>query len=141
MIIETRVFNRKTGKMVYFKPLRPFGNQVIAEPVIENEQEQIELDVNDPVMLKTPILSVDRLCLWEGDICSCGVITSYGLVKEQGIIVMRPDKGGFTLQIAKQYEDQTDFSIVELMKLGNMYENPDLLAKKKVYDKTHTPDN
>jgi hypothetical protein len=130
MIIETRVFNRATGKMVYFKPIKPAGVHLIAPQVLPDEKGYVGLDESDPVMMKTFIRTESGDYLWEGDICEIGVITSFGVVKDIGVVVMRPDKGGFIIQINKQYGGEDDFSIVGIRRIGDIFQTPELVPQK-----------
>lgn len=128
MIIETRVYNKRTGKMVYFEPLKPHTGHVMA---MSKSDPVLVLDETDPIMLKTPILSADNWHLWEGDICECGVVTSFGLIKELGIVVWRGDKGGFVLEIGKSFEGNVDFHVKDIHYKGNLYEHPELFNQFK----------
>ena len=135
MLIETRVFNKATGKMVYMKPLKCAGDSIQALPI--DEGLSIELHKDDPIMLKTPILDADKKHLWEADICDCGVVTSYGLVRERGVVVWRADLNQFTININKSYEGSSQFEVVEARGIGNIYENPELMSAKEAYGKTN----
>ncbi len=113
--------------MVYFKPLKPHGDMVFGKPVSEGHLPELQHD--DPVMLKTSIMDVESNILWEGDICDCGVVTSYGVVRERGIVVWRADLNQFSINLKKSYEGQIQFDIVEQKRIGNMYEHPDLVKQ------------
>jgi hypothetical protein len=135
MILELRIFNKKTGRMVYMDKVQPVLQIVGAVPLYE-EDKDVVFAKDDPIMIKTPILSKSNVPLWEGDVCDCSVVTSFGLLKDRGIIVWRGDRNQFTLQIAKGHEGHEAFDITDIEKVGNMYEHPHLLKKENA-NKTH----
>jgi hypothetical protein len=132
MKIETRVFNKRTKTMHYFKPLQARGDAVFGLPV--DDRAYPELDATDPVMLKTSMQDINKEWLYEGDFVECGIQTSYGLIKDSGVVVWRADIGSFTINIKTPYENQTQFQVVDVIKKGNIYENPELLKNDKETD-------
>lgn len=139
MIIETRVFNRETGRMVYFDPIQPNRAGIVAAlpaGAINGVQPvMIPLMPTDPVMMKTSIMDMENKRLWEADICECQVETSFGLIKEMGIIVWSGAMGSFTLEIGKDYEGKGTIKIQEVRQVGNMYEHPHLFKRAKAITK------
>lgn len=115
--------------MHYFKPLQARGDAVFGLPV--DEKEYPELDATDPVMLKTSMQDINKEWLYEGDFVECGIQTSYGLIKDSGVVIWRADIGSFTINIKTPYENQTQFQVVDVIKKGNIYENPELLKNDK----------
>lgn len=134
MKIETRVFNKRTKTMHYFKPLQARGDAVFGLPV--DEKEYPELDATDPVMIKTSMQDVDKRWLWEGDIVECGIVADYGLIKDRGVVVWRADMGRFTINIQNAYGGKTNFDVTEVKCIGNIYENEDIINEKQAYAKT-----
>jgi hypothetical protein len=126
MILEMRVFNKRTNKMVYLGQLKAGSGGVFA--VAENFQEN-PLQPDDPIMIKTPMVDKENNRLWEGDIAECGVQTSYGLIKEVGIVVWRGDLNRFSININQSHENQTMFDLVDVLRIGDMYSNPEIFAK------------
>lgn len=128
MIIETRVFNKATGRMIYFQKPKLQGYMLVAIPV--NNQANIDFSPDDPIMLKTPMLDKESKELWEGDIVDCGVLTSYGAVRERGVVVWRADLNCFTININRSYEEKGQFDVIDALKIGNLYENPEMFTKQ-----------
>lgn len=137
MIIETRVWNVRTKKMVYFKPLQPMGDAVFGLPVTEGLLP--ELDANDPIMIKTPVLDKNSVPIWEGDIVECGILTSYGAIKDMGIMIWRGDLNQFTVQVHKMYEGERQFNITDVLRVGNIYEDMELAQKIKEQNDENKP--
>jgi len=132
MKLETRVFNRATKKMFYMSPIVATGNRLEA---VANSFG-VEFDMTDPVMLKTSMQDINKWLLYEGDIVECGIATSYGVVKDKGVVVWRADMGRFTINIQTAYEGQTNFDVVDVKYIGNIYENEDIINEKQAYAKT-----
>lgn len=130
MIIETRVFNKATGRMVYMGILKPSDFCLKAVTPSNDPKDYLKFDPSDPIMLKTPILDKESKQLWEGDIVDCGVITSYGAVRERGVVVWRADLNCFTININRAYEERGQFDVVDALKIGNLYENPEMFTKQ-----------
>lgn len=130
MILETRIYNRATKTMVYMTPLKPMPMSLGAVPV--GDKQDFYFASDDPVMLKSGVLDDFGEYVWEGDICQCGIETSIGMVAEQGIMVW--DKSGFTLKVETPYGGQTKFQIVSVKKVGNVFDNADLIIKKQKHE-------
>ena len=131
MKLETRVFNKATKKMFYMSPIVPVGDRLEAVPNFK-----AEFDMTDPVMLKTSMQDRDKKFLYEGDIVECGIATSYGVVKDKGVVVWRADMGRFTINIQTAYEGKDNFDVVDVKCIGNIYENEDIINEKQAYVKT-----
>ena len=129
MKIETRVFNKRTKQMVYMPIIIANGFSLMAS-IAEKES----FEATDPVMLKTSMQDINKEWLYEGDFVECGIQTSYGLIKDSGVVVWRADIGSFTINIKTPYENQTQFQVVDVIKKENIYENPELLKNDKETD-------
>lgn len=147
MLIETRVWDKINKKMTYLPPLqvvrdaKGFVTGVVALSIPQGdvpEEAMASTSINDPIMMKSPILAENKEHIWEGDILDCGIVTSFGLVKDQGIMVWRPDKGGFVVEVGRQYEGRNDFHISGIERKGNLFENPELIKAKIKKDDTKT---
>lgn len=130
MKIETRVFNKATKTMYYMSPLVAIGGKI--EAVCNSFG--VEFGMTDPIMIKTSMQDINKEWLYEGDFVECGIQTSYGLIKDSGVVVWRADIGSFTINIKTPYENQTQFQVVDVIKKGNIYENPELLKNDKETD-------
>jgi hypothetical protein len=105
---------------------------LIATPL--NNQANIDFSPDDTIMLKTSMQDINKEWLYEGDFVECGIQTSYGLIKDSGVVIWRADIGSFTINIKTPYENQTQFQVVDVIKKGNIYENPELLKNDKETD-------
>lgn len=132
MILELRIFNKATKTMFYLSPLKPQIGMIGAYVKEGNPT----FDEKDPIMLKTPILDVLNNVLWEGDICDCGVVAPYGTVRERGVVVWRADLNQFTINIKQSYAGLHQFNLVDIRKIGNIYENADIMTAEQAYAKS-----
>lgn len=128
MKIETRVFNKRTKQMIYLPALKACEGGVSAD-IVGTDAESLLPE--DPIMLKTSMQDINKEWLYEGDFVECGIQTSYGLIKDSGVVIWRADIGSFTINIKTPYENQTQFQVVDVIKKGNIYENPELLKNDK----------
>lgn len=142
MNIETRAFNRRTGKMCYFPALMPTNERIVA---ISPDAEGLRAD--DPVMIKTTMFTLQGEPVWEGDVCECQVIVQgflggmQTMMIERGVMAYRPDLCAFQMHLRTSPMGQQTFQVQARQKLGNIYENPDLMEPLQVLMLSHPGEN
>lgn len=146
MIIETRIWDTKNKKMIYLPPLRALYNATTGEVVGATVLKLVDgfpympkgeyQPTNDPIMVKSPIIDKDNNFLWEGDVIECGIVTELGLIKaNNAVLVWRPDKGGFIVEMSQSTMGATgDFKVTDMKRVGNIFENPELKEVSKKED-------
>lgn len=99
---------------------------------------KIEFTSDCPIMQFTGIRDFQNTELFEGDIVEFESVFALGSIEESGVIVFNPQHGGFVINIERHgkkyyrkfnidYSDGEIFADQMIKKIGNIYENPDLL--------------
>ncbi len=128
MLIETRIYNGRTNKMVYFPA---FKVENLEEIIVKAKGE--DLRQYDPVMVYSGMNDIYGRKLFTQDVVEVDVKTDFGVIKEIAKIVFRDDLHNFGLVFKKKYQTPNGMLYFkDPILLGNVFENKELYFKEDI---------
>ncbi len=71
----------------------------------------------------------DKQAIFEGDICSCDVITEFGsLVQMLGVMVYSEERNAFLFEMVMDTEEKRECKVTNVKIIGNIIDTPELVC-------------